>query len=182
MNLDQNQQASVFTINNEMEELLGYQAGTLQQNDFKRMVFDDDYEVFIQILRKAEHGSLYKQKTGEIRFKTFDGDVLSLPLCVISVICGSERHLIVMPVVAERMDQVLFNLMPIRNIELEEEEDRWSLINVRGERISIRLSGSPLYDYDQNNYQFCGAVLVVQNLNDLFSAESERRVNQSKDE
>ena len=182
VNLDQNQQASVFTINNEMEELLGYQAGTLQQNDFKRMVFDDDYEVFIQILRKAEHGSLYKQKTGEIRFKTFDGDVLSLPLCVISVICGSERHLIVMPVVAERMDQVLFNLMPIRNIELEEEEDRWSLINVRGERISIRLSGSPLYDYDQNNYQFCGAVLVVQNLNDLFSAESERRANQSKDE
>jgi PAS domain S-box-containing protein len=182
VNIDHNQQRSIFIINAEMEKFLGYPPHSLGHHSIETLIHEEDIEQFNEIIFNVGQGNLCIPKSKEIRLLTASQGELAIPLCLISVKCSHEQHLIVLPVVAEQMEQALFNLAPEKHIELEEKVDNWFLNHRNGKRVSVRLSGTALYDYIGEKYQFSGAVLVIQDFNELLSAESERLVNQSKDE
>jgi hemerythrin-like metal-binding protein len=188
--LQEDKPASIFLVSSEMERILGYPVGALQEGLVDSLVTEESREQIRYRLQSAS-GNFHcidVHEGLECKFRTKEGGEVVGTTCAVSILCGGDHHVVMMLKTDTMMDRSLLRMTPFGRLFVEDTDetafgslssDR-TLLSFSGEEIPVHLSGSLLQLKPCAPIQ--GAVIVVHDMRMLMSVESIKRASAAKDD
>ncbi len=177
--LQPKQPIRLFIINEEMERTLGYPPGTLYATELEPLVEQKSWTDLKQLIEQAEAGNRCIESES-CHFQTREGAVVSGSICMFSILCDGDHHVILMLKTEDTLDEALLRLTPFGKLFIEQKEsdteERHGILSAErrmlrcdGGELPVQISGALLQGSEEAHIE--GAVLAVHDLSERKALE-----------